>query len=109
MSTGALYSRKASLVVAPIGGQPGLDLEALRFAFAVKKTSTSHPNTATIKVYNLAEKSRNAIVIKKTALILRAGYGDATPPVLASGVIQRAEHTPQPPEVESELEIRDGG
>lgn len=116
MRSGLLYDRRASLLIAPVSGQAGLDLTdlpgkpGLRIGFEVHKTSTSHANTATIKVWNLTETSRNRVAKKKTALILRAGYGDAQPlPLLASGVVQRVEHTPQPPDVLTEVEIRDGG
>lgn len=109
MRAGLLYDRKATLVIAPVSGQAGRDLTGLRVAFEVKKTSASHANTATIKVWNLSETTRNMILAKKMALILRAGYGDGTLPLIASGVVQRVEHIPQPPEVMTEIEIRDGG
>lgn len=110
MRAGLQYDRHASLVIAPVSGQPGVELAGLRIAFEVKKTSASHANTATVRIWNLSETTRNKILAKKMALILRAGYGDATPlPLLASGVVQRVEHTPQPPDVLTEVEIRDGG
>jgi hypothetical protein len=108
MNAPALYNRKASLIIG--NASTGVELTGLRIVFEVKKTSTSHANTANIKVYNLAAETRNMILAKKTALILRAGYGDAYPlPLLASGVVQRVEHASQPPEVETDIEIRDGG
>ena len=111
MRDGLLYGRQATLVIAPTSGAMGVDLTGLRIAFEVKKTSTSAPNASTIKVWNLSETTRNRILAKKMALILRAGYGETADklPVLASGVVLRVEHSPQPPDVVTEVEIRDGG
>ena len=111
MGSGALYNRLASLIIAPTSGAMGVDVTGLRISFEVRKTSSSAANPSSIQVYNLSPSTRNKILAKKTALILRAGYGATNDqiPLLASGVILRVEHAPQPPDVVSTFEIRDGG
>lgn len=111
MRAGIQHGRRASVVIAPTSGDPGVELAGLRIAFKVKKKSTSHANTINVKVWNLSERTRDRIVKKQTVLILRAGYGESTDkiPRLGSGVIQRVVHSAQSPEVMTEVELRDGG
>lgn len=111
MGSGALFGLQAALLVAPVSGQPGKELRGLRIAWEVRKTSSSSANPSTVRVWNLSESTRNSILTKKSALILRAGYGEADGqlPLLASGVVLRVEHSPQPPDVVTELQLRDGG
>ena len=105
------YDRRSSLVIAPVSGAPGRELTGLRVVFEVKKTSQSHANTASVKVYNLRQDTRNAILVKKAALILKAGYSwsGAELPVVASGVVLRVEHSAASPDVETSVDLRDGG
>jgi hypothetical protein len=103
-----LFGRTCSLVIAPIDGGAGLDVSGLRIQFEVKKTHTSEPNAATIRVWNLAKGSRDRIRAKLQAVTLKAGYIDLVR-TLSAGVISRIEHEQQPPDVVTSIEIRDGG
>lgn len=66
------YLRKASLVVGV--GADGLDLSELHFKFSVRAGSLQTPNTATIRVYNLADATAQQIQKEFTRVILQAGY-----------------------------------
>ena len=48
------YLRRCKLIVSTAGGS-GLDLSGLHIKFAVKKADAQTPNTAEIRVYNVAE------------------------------------------------------
>jgi len=102
------FDRVASLVIAPIDGGLGFNVSGLRVVFDVSKKSASAPNKANVRVYNLSRDHRLAIKAKKQAIILKAGYGKSMP-LLASGVIQRVEHSAESPNVVTEMELRDGG
>jgi hypothetical protein len=114
VGSGIEYQLDASLVIAPVGGQPGVELRGLKIAWETRKTSASSANTAKVQVWNLTKSTRNKIVKKKTALVLRAGYiglgsVDAQLPLLASGVILRVEHSHPDVDSVSSFELRDGG
>jgi hypothetical protein len=89
------YIRNYSLIVSGNGlsgttanGQPfnGYDLSNLKFKFSIKRTDTSTPNTADIRVYNventtalqifsqLGSGSTGAIVQRNGRVLLQAGY-----------------------------------
>jgi len=106
--SGLLYDRVAKLVIAPIDGSPGVELTGLRVTFDIEKTSVSQPNKSNVKIYNLAPQTRKRIRVKKQAIMLSAGYVDMVH-LICSGVIQRVEHSCTPPDVMTELELRDGG
>lgn len=104
-----LYGRKAQVIVAPVDGSDGIDVTGLRIEFNVKRTSTSEPNTATVKVYNLSEWSRGHIKAKDQAVVVNAGYQDLIERV-CSGVIKRVEHRREGlVDIVTEMEIKDGG
>lgn len=67
------YLRKCSLIVANDTGD-GLDLSQLRIVFEVDKSESENPNTATIKVYNLADATARRIQSEFTQIRLQAGY-----------------------------------
>lgn len=69
------YLRRCSLVVAGEGGD-GLDLSALRCVFSVKRSDAQSPNTAEIKVYNLADATARRVRDEFRRVVLSAGYGD---------------------------------
>lgn len=67
------YLRTCQLVVSgkKVGG---LDLSALRIKFSVKRSDSMTPNTADIRVYNLAEETALKIRKEFTQVLLQAGY-----------------------------------
>lgn len=67
------WLRKCSLVVAG-GGGAGLELAELHVTFATKKGDVETPNSAEIRVYNLAEATASRIQKEFTRVVLQAGY-----------------------------------
>lgn len=67
------YLRKATLIVAGGDGK-GLDLSPLRFSFKTKKSDAQTPNTAEIRVYNLAPETAKQIREEFKTITLQAGY-----------------------------------
>jgi hypothetical protein len=55
--SGYLYLRQASLIVGPASGGNSLDLSELHFTFNVSRATISTPQTATIRIYNLADST----------------------------------------------------
>lgn len=68
------YLRACKLVVSSADGE-GLDLSALRIKFAIKKADAQTPNTAEIRVYNVAETTIARIRKEFSRVVLQAGYG----------------------------------
>lgn len=66
------YIRKVNLYVA--GEGDGLDLSGLHITFSVSKKNAQTPNTAKIKIYNLAEETIKQIRKEFTRVVLQAGY-----------------------------------
>lgn len=67
------YIRKCNLIVAGALGD-GIDLSPMRIVFKTKKSDAQTPNTAEIRVYNLAPETVNKIRNEFTIVILQAGY-----------------------------------
>lgn len=67
------YIRRCNLIVANEAGE-GLDLSNLRIKFKIKKSDVQTPNTAEIRVYNLAEETANRIRKEFQNITLQAGY-----------------------------------
>ncbi len=86
--TGELqYIRRCDLVVADESGD-GLDLSGLAISFAIKKTDGQTPNTASIKIYNLAAETAKKIQKEFTSVTLQAGY-ESNYGVIFDGNIKR--------------------
>lgn len=66
------YLRKASLIVGD--GTEATDLSELRFAWAVTRGDTQTPNTADIRVWNVAPETAEGIAEESTRVVLQAGY-----------------------------------
>lgn len=66
------YLRRINLVVT--GEGDGLDLSGLHITFKVSKKDVQTPNTATIKIYNLAEDTIKRMRKEFTRIIVQAGY-----------------------------------
>lgn len=73
MTTQLQYIRRCNLVVSGASGD-GLDLSSLRIQFKIKKSDAQTPNTAEIRVYNLAPDTAKQIRKEFTRVVLQAGY-----------------------------------
>lgn len=73
MSDQLQYIRRCNLIVANEAGE-GLDLSNLRITFKIKKSDAQTPNTAEIRVYNVAEETANRIRKEFQNISLQAGY-----------------------------------
>ena len=73
MTTQLQYIRRCNLVVAGASGD-GLDLSSLRIVFKIKKSDAQTPNTAEIRVYNLAPDTAKQIRKEFKRVVLQAGY-----------------------------------
>lgn len=67
------YIRRCNLIVSGVSGD-GLDLSGLRIKFKVKKSDAQTPNTAEIRVYNLADSTAKQIREEFSNITLQAGY-----------------------------------
>lgn len=67
------YIRVCNLIVAGGDGE-GLDLGKMRVVFKCKKSDAQTPNTAEIRVYNLAQSTVTQIREEFTTVTLQAGY-----------------------------------
>lgn len=89
---GQQWIRKAALIVADAAGE-GLDLSELRFKFKVAASDNESPNTATIRVYNLADDTVKKIIgrtpVEFTRVVLQAGYENAAYGVIFDGTIKQ--------------------
>lgn len=69
----AQFLRKVELLV--FGGDASaLNLSQLRIKFSVKRTQSATPNTADIRIYNLADDTAKQIRKEFTRVILQGGY-----------------------------------
>lgn len=67
------YGRAFKLIAATAGGS-GLDFSDLRVVFEVKKSDAQTPNTASLKIYNVANDTASRVKREFTRVILQAGY-----------------------------------
>lgn len=86
------YLRKASLIVGADTGD-ALDLSALRFAFAIRRGDVQTPNSADIRVYNVAQKTADRIrqilpTPEFSRVVIQAGY-DGNYGVIFDGQIKQ--------------------
>jgi len=102
-----LYLRKAVLNVAPRFGQGGT-IDQLRIQFEIEKTSESNPNTATIKVYNLAESTRSQLEASNAKVSLEVGYRDISEVVFTGDITKCTHDTENDVDIISTLECGDG-
>lgn len=66
------YLRKASLLIGD--DDDALDLSELRFRFVIRRGDIQTPNTADIRVYNLAPNTSQRVQKEFTRVVLQAGY-----------------------------------
>ena len=67
------YIRHCKLIIADSGGD-GLDVSGLRITFTVKKADAETPNSAEIRIYNMAQNTAQRIKKEFDRVILQAGY-----------------------------------
>jgi len=109
-----LYNRVAYVNIIPISGNANaaLKIEELRITAEIKRTlaDNNNPDTATIKIYNLAETTRN--YIQETDMIVQvfAGYSEAEGvKLIYSGDIVFVGHSKSSVNVETVINAHDGG
>lgn len=85
----------------------GIEIEDLRISFRVTKTIGRQPNTATIKIYNLAPDTEALVKGEFDDVLLNAGYEGATA-LLFRGNIRYAEGFDDGPERVLQLDCGDG-
>jgi len=100
------YGRFATLVFG-LYGTMGAAVKDLRMTFSITKTRQSSANSASIAVYNLAERNRKRLQAKGTALSLLVGYGGAMQ-LLFSGEVNHGRVAYAAPDWISEAECLDG-
>lgn len=66
------YKRRVSLIVAD--DSAGLDLSQMHIQFSVRQWDIQTPNTATIRVWNLADSTERKIKKEFTRVVLQCGY-----------------------------------
>ena len=97
-----MFNRQAYLLIS------GRKFEGLRVSFNVEKSLVGYPNLANIKIYNLAESSRNLIAEKNLKVQLFAGHEDSGVPLLIDGDIINVVHQYFAPDWVSEIFAGDG-
>lgn len=67
------YLRKASLIIGEDAGK-AIDLSALRFRFDIRRGDMQTPNSARIRVYNVAPETAHRVRDEFTRVVVQAGY-----------------------------------
>ncbi|WP_175785446.1 phage protein [Burkholderia ambifaria] len=67
------FDRKASLIIGFDSGE-ALDLSELRFTFRVQRGDLQTPNSARIRVYNVAENTAQKVENEFSRVVLQGGY-----------------------------------
>jgi hypothetical protein len=105
-----LFGRVARLLVFPIG-QPAILIGGdLRIEFTCKKSPSSDPNTAELKITNLSKNTRDRLDEQvDTPLVFSAGYeqGDGLINVFF-GDIMSVRHNETAPDIVTIIEVGDG-
>jgi len=102
-----LFERRAALV-AGIGGGEAVRITGLDFEFRVVKNLRREPNTAEVKVYNLAESTRRSLeAAEEQRIRLEAGYVEDAHTIF-EGDLRKAWSTREGPDVVTTIEGGDG-
>ncbi|ODA00585.1 hypothetical protein A7P25_21885 [Achromobacter xylosoxidans] len=90
--------------------QNGLEIrQPMRVTFEVSKDAQEDPNDHKIRIYNLAADTRRALEEPGLRCVLYAGYAEEGGPLLmASGSVVYAYTWYEPPDVVTELAVKDG-
>ncbi|KKL38626.1 hypothetical protein WR30_11245 [Burkholderia contaminans FFH2055] len=81
------YLRKASLVIG--NDSDALDFSDLRFSFDIRRGDLQTPNSARVRIFNIADDTAQRIAGEFSRLVLQAGYQDGPFGVLFDGVIKQ--------------------
>ena len=83
------YIRKASLIVGDSGSK-AIDLSSLRFHFVIQRGDLQTPNTAQIRVYNVAAQTTNQLQSPKEfgRVVIQAGY-DGNYGIIFEGTVKQ--------------------
>lgn len=104
----ALFDRVASVEIGPPGGT-GFEVTYNRIVFDVEKTDDASANRGRVEIVNLTKATRDRIKKLTDAMIIRAGYAEASGrEVLFRGQIAHVEHRFQSPDWITRLETGDG-
>lgn len=87
-----LYQRQWRLEVGDRTTGISRTWDSLRMRWSVKKDGGSEPNRVSVEVHNLSPDSRGFLEVDSLRLVLRAGYGDASPPIVAVADIGEVTH-----------------
>lgn len=68
------YLRKASLVIG--NDSDALDFSDLRFSFDIRRGDLQTPNSARVRIFNIADDTAQRIAGEFSRLVLQAGYQD---------------------------------
>ncbi|MGE6916679.1 phage protein [Achromobacter kerstersii] len=105
----ARFDRVYRLLVGKTGGQALEIVPPIRLTFDIAKTAGEAPNDAKITLYNLAAGTRGALEEPNLRCVLYAGYAEEGGPLLmASGSVVYAYTRFAPPDVITELTVKDG-
>ncbi len=109
------YLRKARVTFnggALIVNPGGMNLHEMKIEFSVSKGLESSQNTASISIWNLAEKHRNAVGKELDDIVLEAGYlppeGGGNVGVIFAGQMRDVEHKRDGPDIITTLSCGDG-
>lgn len=83
------YLRKASLIIGQSDASRGaIDLSTLRFTFKIKRGDVQTPNTADVRIYNVAPNTALAIEKEYVRGVIQAGY-DGNYGIIFDGLIKQ--------------------
>ena len=99
------FQRYGQLIVSK--GSQGLDLSNLRFRFEVRASDVETPNTLVVRVYNLADETKNSIIKEFDTVTLSAGFQNGNKGNIFQGDIKQF-YTGRERNVDKFLEIRAG-
>jgi len=111
------YRRKVRLQASGGGSslsinQGSFNLHDIKIGFSVSKSISSQANSAEIRIWNLAESSRNAIGKELDQITLEAGYmpptGGDNVGIIFKGQIRDPKHTREGPDIITTLTCGDG-
>lgn len=108
------FGRKYTLSIEVAGGQKTEIQLPLTLEFDVRRNSLSSANTASFRIYNLSERTRNLIYFDRynitefRAIQLRAGYDKFTP-LIFNGTVRQAYSYREGVNMITSIECYDGG